>query len=370
MFRVVGFLTLFLAISAFAKEPRQTHEEGAQFVGAIGCRSSSCHGGAGDKRSQYITWSQKDFHNKAFVILTDARSARIAEAVGGGEVSANARCTVCHSPLQSVSQTRLATTARPDEGVSCETCHGAAGPWLRGHTRSDWTYAMRISAGMHDLKSLYVRANTCVACHQNIDNDLLKAGHPPLVFELDSQSVNEPKHWHDDDPWTGVRSWLVGQAVALREVTWAIAQRPVQDDDEFARWHALKWILSKVPLANENNASLPAMSAFPGIQLEADKIARHAVQLSCTLQSVRELLVTLASTENDFVGKTGDKALPENAKRLVLAFDTLGRALNANGGAPLKVDNELSALREDVKIPDHFDAAHFADHLRAFRSKL
>lgn len=358
------------AAAASAREPKQTHEDGAQFVGAIGCRSSSCHGGAGEKRSQYITWSQKDFHTKAFVILTDARSARIAETVGGGAATANARCTVCHSPFQSVSQARLASTAHPDEGVSCETCHGAAGPWLRGHTRTDWTYTMRVSAGMHDLKSLYVRANVCVACHQNIDHDLLKAGHPPLVFELDSQSVHEPKHWRDDDPWTGVRSWLVGQAVALREVTWAIAQQPTQDEEEFARWHALKWILSKVPLANENNASLPAMSAFPGIQLEADKIAQHAVQLSCTQQSVRELLITLASTENDFVGKTGDKTLPENAKRLVLALDALSRALNASGGAPLKIDNELEALHDDTRAFSNFDAARFTDHLRAFRSKL
>jgi hypothetical protein len=167
-----------------------------------------------------------------------------------------------------------------------------------------------------------------------------------------------------------VKSWLVGQAVALREVTWAIAQRPAQDGDEFVRWNGLKWILSKVPLANENNASLPAMSAFPGIQLEADKIAQHAAQLSCTPQSVREMLITLASTENDFVDKTGDKALAENAKRLVLAFDALARALNANSGAPLKIDNELNALHEDVKTPDHFNAARFADHLRAFRAAL
>ncbi len=115
---------------------------------------------------------------------------------------------------------RFASTAHADEGVSCESCHGAAGSWLRGHTRTDWNYAMRVTAGMRDLRSLYVRANTCVACHQNIDNDLLKAGHPTLVFELDSQSINEPKHWRDDDPSIGPRAWLTGQAVALREAAW------------------------------------------------------------------------------------------------------------------------------------------------------
>src|SRR2546422_7041610 len=133
---------------------KQSRETRAQFVGAVGCKSSSCHGGAGEKRSQYIIWSRQDFHRHAFAILVDARSARIAETVGIAEAQSSARCTVCHSPFQSVQQTRLASTAHADEGVSCESCHGAAGSWLRGHTRTDWTYAMRVTAGMRDLRSL------------------------------------------------------------------------------------------------------------------------------------------------------------------------------------------------------------------------
>jgi len=81
------------------------------------------------------------------------------------------------------------------EGVSCENCHGPAENWLRAHTRSDWTHADRTFAGMRDLKNLYVRANNCVACHQTVELPLLKAGHPELIFELDGQSVSEPKHW-------------------------------------------------------------------------------------------------------------------------------------------------------------------------------
>ncbi len=75
---------------------------------------------------------------------------------------------------------------------------------------------------MRDLKSLYVRANTCVACHQNLDSDIAAAGHPALVFELDSQSIAEPKHWRDPED-IGVRAWLTGQAVALRELSWHLS---------------------------------------------------------------------------------------------------------------------------------------------------
>jgi len=373
--RFIAFLAIAVA-SVSAKEPTQTPEAGAKFVGAVGCRSSSCHGGAGEKRSQYITWSQKDFHTRAYAILLDARSARIGEAVGVSQPQSSSRCTVCHSPFQSVAQTRLTSTARPDEGVSCESCHGAAQPWLRGHTRTDWTYATRVAAGMHDLRNLYVRANSCVACHQNVDADILKAGHPELVFELDSQSVNEPKHWRDDDPWSGAKSWLIGQAVALREICWADLQPSLNPttaarDELLAQQDALVWILGKTDLAEEthNNPSLAQTSYIGGIKLRADEIAQRAIQMTWTTQSVRDLLIALASSERDFIGRTGDKSLPEMAKRLTLALESLTLALNANGGA-VKVDDELAALRKDVERHYDFDVAAFVEHLRALRQKL
>ena len=118
-------------------------------------------------------------------------------------------------------QAQRAASAEPTESVSCESCHGAAGGWLRGHTRPDWTYATRVGAGMRDLKSFYVRANTCVACHQNLDPDIVAAGHPELVFELDGQSAAQPRHWSDPED-SGPRAWLTGQAVALRELSWRL----------------------------------------------------------------------------------------------------------------------------------------------------
>src|SRR6202035_1430341 len=184
------------ALSSSAAEGEVAPVKGGRFVGSAGCKSSSCHGGAGEKRNQYIIWSQQDFHTRSYAILTNARSARIADTLRlPAAAQESNRCTVCHSPFQSVAPARLMPTAHQDEGVSCETCHSAAGSWLRGHTRKDWNYAMRVTAGMRDLKSFYVRANTCVACHQNLDSDILKAGHPELMFELDRQSVAEPKHW-------------------------------------------------------------------------------------------------------------------------------------------------------------------------------
>jgi hypothetical protein len=362
--RFVAVFTVLIA-SVSAKELKSVPEENARFVGSVGCKSSSCHGGAGEKRSQYITWSQKDFHTRAYAILIDARSARIGEALGISEPQWRARCTVCHSPFQSVVQTRLASGARPDEGVSCESCHGPAEPWLRGHTRTDWTYAMRVSAGIHDLRNLYVRANGCVACHQNLDADILKAGHPALVFELDSQSVNEPKHWREDESMIGPRSWLIGQAVALREIAWAVNKAtPEERDRLFAQMSALTWLLDKAGVGG----NVSAFSSFVGIRLRADEIARRdAEKWNPTNTELMSILQTLAASDSEFQSSNAShEHLFYQALRLSLALDRLSVALNLSA----KIDKELSSLRGDVQHDYDFDPASFAGHLRALRQKL
>ena len=108
----LGPIALFLAsgLSSPAAEVEVAPAKGGQFVGVAGCKSSSCHGGAGEKRNQYLTWSQKDFHARAYAILTNARSARMAETLGLPAAQESSRCTVCHSPFQS----RRTCTARAD----------------------------------------------------------------------------------------------------------------------------------------------------------------------------------------------------------------------------------------------------------------
>ena len=377
-------LLVFAAILALpATEPRDIRETPGAFVGSSGCKSSSCHGGAGPKRSQYLTWSQKDYHTKAYAILLNARSDRIAESLGitaagaPNPAATNSRCTVCHSPFQSLPASRLSSTARRDEGVSCESCHGAAGGWFRGHTRKDWSYNTRVGAGMRDLRSLYVRATACAACHQYLEPALLKAGHPDLFFELDSQSIAEPKHWPDDDPWSGPREWLTGQAVALREMSWNLAGDPVADEWSIARWNGLAWLCATATSASAISSpilpppAMPARSDFTNAQTQADTLARRAATSNWNEDSVRHLLTSLASVDSEFsTGSAARPALAQRAKRLVLALDRLAYALNKNRGFKLKIDAEMKLLFDDVRILDSFDAGAFTTHLKALRTAL
>src|SRR5580658_4472755 len=173
-------------------------------LGAASCSASGCHGGAADRRNEFVVWSQRDVHSRSFATLTTSRSARMAEALAIGNPATSPRCIVCHAPLAAVGPAVLGAGVDPSEGVSCVSCHGMPDRWIRGHSRQDWTHADRVAAGMRDLNDLYSRANTCVACHQNVDPALVNIGHhPALIFELDGQTQDEPRHWSEDSPDTG-----------------------------------------------------------------------------------------------------------------------------------------------------------------------
>ena len=348
-----------------------------KFVGAAGCQSSSCHGGAGEKRHQYLTWVQQDFHYRAYAVLVNARSAQMAQTLGLTSAQTSPRCTICHSPFHSVAPARLTTTAQVDEGVSCENCHSAAGSWLRGHTRKDWSYATRVGAGMRDLRNFYVRANTCVACHQNIDRDLLQAGHPELMFELDGQSVAEPEHWSDDDIARGPRAWLVGQAVALREMSWALSQNETADSLGILRWQGLAWLLAR---ATAHQSRLPLIAppdettsrgSFTSMQEQADSLARRAAINPWNDAFATTALHELASADSEFVvsKNTPIELLYRRAQRVVPALDRLFRATNPHAAAP-PMSPTLRDLFQDVRSPADFQPAKFVADLATFRATI
>lgn len=230
---------------------------------------------------------------------------------------------------------------------------------------------------MRDLRNIYVRANACVACHQNLEGELLEAGHPDLFFELDGQSVVEPKHWRDDQSWSGLRQWLTGQAVALREMSWALANNSQTDPLSIARLDGLAWLCAKVVSAGSipSPVSLPSnnpvFAEYTRIQNESDALARRASVSNWSEGSARAMLGALAALHPEFGAKaTTSNVLAQRAKRLVLALDRLAFALNQECAGCLKIDSELNQLFQDVRTPDSFDATAFADHLRRLQVGL
>ena len=232
---VVALLFLAFAVSL--------HGQQAKYVGAGGCSGSNCHGGtaaAAEKDSriwgnEYAIWSLNDKHTKAYKVLAEPRSKRMAEILKIANAQTDARCTVCHvagSPERSKS-----------DGVACEACHGPAEKWLGSHTQAN-SHAASVAAGMIDTKNLRVQAATCLGCHLGtrdkiVDHELIAAGHPDLNFELDTFSWAQPVHHREVKPSAGnslprVRVWAVGQAMALADGMRLLAVRAARSWPEFS----------------------------------------------------------------------------------------------------------------------------------------
>lgn len=244
--RFVFVAALFFPYLSFAAEkfvfltsPATAPE--ARYEGAGSCSAAACHGSVQVRhqtkvlQNEYSTWVLQDKHARAWNVLNNPVSQRIAAILGpaktGAADAAHApKCLACHALY--VPDRQRAREFDLSDGVSCESCHGPSALWLGPHTARDWTHEKSLAMGMYDTKDLRRRTEKCLTCHlgtaeKYVDHEMIAAGHPDLVFELDSFQAVEPVHWveklpghpeqPDKDPLVGVRMWSVGQAVQLRE---------------------------------------------------------------------------------------------------------------------------------------------------------
>ncbi|HEY1170154.1 MAG TPA: multiheme c-type cytochrome [Verrucomicrobiae bacterium] len=346
----------------------------ARFAGAEICSTAGCHGGADPKRFQFQYWKHADPHSKAFSTLTTARSARMAEDLKLGDATKNLQCTSCHAPFHALPANLVETPLSAMESVSCESCHGAASNWKLSHTRPDYSHAQRVSTGMRDLQNLYVRANSCVACHQSISSDLLKAGHPELIFELDGQTQSQPRHWQEKPDYHRGQAWLTGQAVALREMTAQLLREKTPNPTLVLRWQAVKWLVQQSRVVSQTADHLVTLSDdtsrsnLETIHRIADQLAKETSDAEWNETQTRQLLKRLASLKADFSGKTSQPLAARRAERLVLALDRLSAALPENVAKSL--DDSLKKLFASAQVLEDFKAENFAKELDALAAKL
>lgn len=374
-----GCLLVFLGVARAEQvgsgSPKDFVIQTSRVYGSATCSSTGCHGGADDRSRQTIVWSQRDVHSRSFATLATARAARMAEALQINDPSVSARCTVCHAPLATVAPEHLATDARVSEGVSCVSCHGPADTWLRTHTRQDYSHAERVAAGMRDLRDLRGRANACVACHQNIDPELVNVGrHPTLFFELDGQAQIEPKHWRESATFNGAQAWLVGQAVAWREMSWALLHGTSDDVKDTPRWQALRWLLARADLDHEGSAFralavITGPEAMGGAMELADRLALRATQ-DWSGDQTSAVLGRLAGAADDFRSEKETRVVHAcRAERLVIALDRLFGALPADRKASA-TSAQLDKLFRLAQSQEDFAPADFARELAEFAQLL
>jgi len=215
------------------------------WIGNGGCSSRGCHGAVapeGTKGSEYNTWKVFDRHARASAVLFNDRSRTIEKNLKGlakleaAHAEADALCLKCHDQPVAPQNAHpiLATT-----GVGCEACHGPASGWLAEHSRPGWknvSRAQKQSRGMVLMDTAAALTWVCVRCHvgtadQEVNHDLIAAGHPRLNFEAAAFLDDMPKHWDEADvdrkhgPITAAENWAIGQVVTARAALDVLARR-------------------------------------------------------------------------------------------------------------------------------------------------
>ena len=217
----------------------------AHNVGARTCASSTCHGSPRPdtthanmiRRDEYIIWLEQDPHSRAYTDLSSPLGKQIFTKLGltkNGKVpqgnekryqSTYNNCLQCHATTIETMNKQGDLETIATEGISCESCHGAASNWRTTHYTTDFTGLppeQKTKQGLANVSNLWQRTNSCVKCHvgsatAEVNHDLIAAGHPVLKFEMTAYSSQMPKHWKSlpTEKHRETHLWLIGQISSL-----------------------------------------------------------------------------------------------------------------------------------------------------------
>lgn len=160
-------ITVALAISGlfFFWQSVSSVEEEIKFVGADKCKI--CHNKAEDG-AQYDVWSKAN-HSQAFTILASTAAKEAGKKLGIDDPQKSPKCLKCHSTIYQWTETPVKNidvkkdgTPRLtiEEGVSCESCHGAGSKYQPKKIMED--FAASVKSGMNPNPE-----KSCVKCHNN-----------------------------------------------------------------------------------------------------------------------------------------------------------------------------------------------------------
>jgi hypothetical protein len=390
-----------------------------RYVGVASCVNSGCHGSMNALSStsvlqnEYHTWLSSDRHAGAYNILFSELSARIARNMRLKKAPYQEKfCLDCHTT--NVAASSVAGRIDVEDGVQCESCHGAASGWRDTHSLASATHAQSVTRGMTDLRDLPTRSHTCNGCHvgsgtREIDHEAVASGHPLLAFELDNYSAAMPPHWKPDHAKGGAEAWAAGQIVTLADSLAMLAKHGRTRWPEFSdmtctgchfalasrspgkgsgerlglpSWNPRHWIVSRQLIARSSPAALKQLETLFGklgataanmndakSVAEGAEAARAIVvstlpavrKLSWSESDIRSIMRTIATTD------AGDV---QSAEQIALSLQTLAVALSQNGRQGMALMPPIDGLFAELEKPYEYAPARFNAKLAALRKML
>lgn len=218
----------------------------SRYLGVASCSSSNCHGTSKVTRSsqilhnEFLTWFKEDNHAKAYKTLLTDEAKKIAVNLGLKAPHQEQACLSCHATL--TPKERQGERFNIEDGVGCESCHGAAEGWIGSHAEKGVSHEDNVKAGLTDLVSPINRAMMCTSCHYGDDSRPLNhrlygAGHPRVGFELDTYESVMPRHWLVDEEYaqrkasySPTKAWLAGQYALTERFLNKLAKDPQHPD--------------------------------------------------------------------------------------------------------------------------------------------
>lgn len=149
------FSNVLLIVFAFAF----TLNAQNKFIGAKSC--GMCHKKA-DQGEQLKIWQESD-HANAYKTLQTEEADKIAAELGHGKAVEAEACLKCHATGYNVDASLLAKKYKVEDGVQCETCHGAGSEYKSKKVMKD--HAKSVAAGMTEYADEAAIEAQCITCH-------------------------------------------------------------------------------------------------------------------------------------------------------------------------------------------------------------
>lgn len=401
-------------------------------LGVVNCASSLCHGsiaawnGSPVSQNEYVVWSRLDKHARAYNLLLNEKSRRIAANLALPQPAHQSKiCLDCHAHNPA---TPAAPAHKQTDGITCEACHGPAERWIAPHTAPDASHRGNIANGLYPSDQPLARAKLCLSCHfgtadKYVTHRIMAAGHPRMSFEMETFTNLQPAHFKVDTDYLqrkggvdGVRIWAIGQAVAVATQIDILLDPKRGRDGAFpeltlfdchachhpmadTRWKPhtafgrsispglvrlnasgmlmLRLVLRQTdPALGERftQAVLQLNQAVAGtgdmgeralaVKALADEAARRIAGTGVTNDNLRAM--ALALVDDGLAGAYADYA---GAEQAAMALGSVVNTLHRLGQLPsaASLNKGLSQLRAGLVKDEAYDPADFQARLRAFR---
>ena len=129
------------------------------YVGVESC--GMCHK-TEKQGSQYSIW-QNSAHSKAFETLKTDTANQIAKAKGFSKTAVETwECLKCHVTGYNLDAAMLGKKFKVEDGVQCETCHGAGSAYKDMNVMKDKKIAIEKGLIVHEKFE-----ELCVSCHNS-----------------------------------------------------------------------------------------------------------------------------------------------------------------------------------------------------------